>query len=1438
MIVQNNNIQQAILNLKDGVFQNLLLYQNSKNTQAVPFQLQSDYNLEITIDNCLFQNITLQSIQFTLTYSTSALWIQNYVGNVLIKNSQFYNSNSNSEYGLIYIQANQITLDTVQFRNFTFPQDKTSPMFQQNGAMLNAKAEVIKIQKSNFNQATAIKGSFLYLISFGQLFQVSISDTTFSEGYALLDGGAIYIDSGGQQLQFDCQNCQFSNLYTLSQFASTIGQEKYQIGKSKVQNEIKFQGGFIKNIFGVTENQFIDVSNSNLQFSQIPTITSEQFDSNTEPQQQYITKYKGLQQQATLVNLQKSSLKIQESKFSNIKIQSFNSVLPLLISSTSSNITISNTKFEDSVFTNSAIYTLQSNIQLQNVSFNNVVQAATNRRTLQQDIYSNPSPIGASLIICQQSTVSIQQKSSFIGTSCKSNCNGGAIQLLQSTISIDDTIFQKIDSSFGGAIYIEGINNTNTISNTQFMSCISQNDGGALYLKALQQDKFDLTLQGSSFVKNSCKSRGGAIYVDSDVMNSLKQTIQIVNSQIIHNQASIGGGIFQQNISINTQKNNIIDSNTGTIYGNDSISYPSKLKVSNMDEFLKINLGMLEENKIVINDFRSGANLTNIQFVLLNDKDEVIYPITQEDYDTYKLSVAFDPKTPNIIQYSIDGSIQASYNKQLQAFNFENITLVGKPGSSAYIQFSSKQIYVVDSQQANFIQNYTFNILINFRLCGPGEQIAQIGQVTQCQQCPVNYYSFNVENCQDCPTGATCNGGTNVVANKGYWRKSHFSSLIISCSNLPDNCAGGDYGDNICYEGHIGALCEECDIYGNYWGESYAKSSKYSCTKCSEIKGNIWIVVLMTIWTLISMCLAIKGDVDQLKERAAFLTIQKNLQKKCSNKYLQRNLTPNQKTELQSFSTITKQKTQNQIKERQQKQKIIRTDEEKSGVYIKMLTNYVQIVGSIATFNLSIPSGIFEFPQSVGQPLKQTMNSLDCALQEMNSSIPIIYLRLLFSVLIPFIYMAIFLFCMLLYFLYKKSTADKNNSKKEQFPWYILATAIMFLIIYVQPDLVAQIIALLSCREIGDTEYILSNVSFICYNKEHIFYALILIVPMLLIWMIILPGILFILLRRNRQNLDSIEVKLKYGFLYKEYQTHAFYWEFIKMAEKLAIILALNFYSQSINTKAILVFVVITSYGLLAMIIHPYLESDVNEIDVNSTHICALTVLLGLFMYQNKYPYFVYSALVLIVAINAWFLIKLLNKIIGGYLPKIKQSLQQLVKTLSAKISYFKKFVKDEEKNKKQMKPEVKEKLLFLCKKFAALDPQKKKKIYIEAYELRLVEEYRHIFDRSQFQQLVDQENPTQQKTEANFLESSKLIQQEKEDTNLRDNKQKDNLESLFNLHKKQDSDNNLIQNENNQTNTSRTEEKPKSKFYIEAFGETLKEDQVNIEMKKESDDD
>lgn len=99
----------------------------------------------------------------------------------------------------------------------------------------------------------------------------------------------------------------------------------------------------------------------------------------------------------------------------------------------------------------------------------------------------------------------------------------------------------------------------------------------------------------------------------------------------------------------------------------------------------------------------------------------------------------------------------------------------------------------------------------------------------------------------------------------GYWRPFSNNNVIESCQNGVTNCNGGwTPGDMSCASGHIGALCESCDIYGTR-GESYSISSKYSCGSCSStVETNSLAVVGIALFTLVSMAFSVKGILDMI----------------------------------------------------------------------------------------------------------------------------------------------------------------------------------------------------------------------------------------------------------------------------------------------------------------------------------------------------------------------------------------------------------------------------------------------------------------------------------------------------------------------------------------------------------------------------------------------
>lgn len=79
----------------------------------------------------------------------------------------------------------------------------------------------------------------------------------------------------------------------------------------------------------------------------------------------------------------------------------------------------------------------------------------------------------------------------------------------------------------------------------------------------------------------------------------------------------------------------------------------------------------------------------------------------------------------------------------------------------------------------------------------------------------------------------------------------------------------------------------------------------------------------------------------------------------------------------------------------------------------------------------------------------------------------------------------------------------------------------MFLFIYLQPDLVYEAIDLISCREIADNKYILSNVSFEC-NSDYKKYEFGLVYPIFILLAFAFPLSFLIILTKNRQKLRKI----------------------------------------------------------------------------------------------------------------------------------------------------------------------------------------------------------------------------------------------------------------------------------------------------------------------------
>jgi len=86
---------------------------------------------------------------------------------------------------------------------------------------------------------------------------------------------------------------------------------------------------------------------------------------------------------------------------------------------------------------------------------------------------------------------------------------------------------------------------------------------------------------------------------------------------------------------------------------------------------------------------------------------------------------------------------------------------------------------------------------------------------------------------------------------------------------------------------------------------------------------------------------------------------------------------------------------------------------------------------------------------------------------------------------------------------------------------------------------------------------------------------------MIILWFFVLPLILFVVVFRNRTTLYEKDVKARYSFLYRGYKAKKYYWEFIVMIRKyalMAIVIFGSFHSPNLQFYACLYVIIIAYY--------------------------------------------------------------------------------------------------------------------------------------------------------------------------------------------------------------------------------------------------------------------
>ncbi|EAR88310.3 transmembrane protein, putative (macronuclear) [Tetrahymena thermophila SB210] len=739
--------------------------------------------------------------------------------------------------------------------------------------------------------------------------------------------------------------------------------------------------------------------------------------------------------------------------------------------------------------------------------------------------------------------------------------------------------------NFGGCLNF--INTFDTIQNqvieiwgTTFQQCRSNYLGGAI--------------SGTSFIGIynyfiECSSQiGGAIYV-----------VQGLNSDI-------------------DQDHNKFQQNKAYLAANTFNKSPLKLKI----------LEILEINQINFNDKNLFTQTNQYLYPGLTYVIRLSLEVDGEQHNEYTNNNNFG----NLYQLLVSPSqnfISQTPN-QLYSINFPFILWSAKD-----ISFSGKQEIELEAIQIYLAQLYTlkesqYKVYNGCKEQGMEKVYLDKYSRTQficqyCEQMKVSYYGV----CQQCQVEyfQQCYGNYSELKSS-YWRSIYSAEPqdIYYCSNNPSSCQGGSgIGNELCYEGHVGAQCLDCDLYGTYWNERFSKEGFFQCVKCSSISSNtIKIIVLLTI-LMLSLPFILYSTFKKLKNEILALYLSK-----------------------MGIFFIRKTLQQQTL----------------TSTYIKILLFHTQIYFISNQFTkVNILSTLFNFQFLFYNPLSSSFLSLNCLISQYKpESTNIGYTELLLTFIIPIFICSLTIIVSFCIFILKRKLFIRSLYMS------ILTFIYMFMIVFYSILLEKTLSSFFCLKLDKDKYYSLIDLSLECGNSSELYKIQCLSLVILILFLVVFPFVVFAKLIQSRKRLNKVKVKFTFGFLYIEYKTKFFYWEMVRIFVKSLIILFYVYLKQYPQISLTTISIILFCYVMALKSFNPFISSFLNNLEIISTIISNM-ILLSSTMYlqqnqngDNNFQDFKIALYLIIQLCNMMFFFYCIWLIIMSFLEKYIQKLQKCLK--------------------------------------------------------------------------------------------------------------------------------------------------------------------------------
>ena len=422
-------------------------------------------------------------------------------------------------------------------------------------------------------------------------------------------------------------------------------------------------------------------------------------------------------------------------------------------------------------------------------------------------------------------------------------------------------------------------------------------------------------------------------------------------------------------------------------------------------------------------------------------------------------------------------------------------------------------------------------------------------QVSVSQCIPCKEYTFLIEPtfmCNTCPTGGICPGGAVILPKPGYWRSSSLSEIVYACP-----CSEACIGNTTEFDYQGGCSEGYYGVMCNTCKAGYTRAGSSTCIQCPSTTNGVLLLLFIISIVLILAIALVKSSI-----KSAF-----------SPKALH-------------------------------------------SIYIKILTNYLQLMFLTAQFEFNWPSYVLQLlnAQKVIVSSTDSIFSIDCYLRTSASSRPedSYYYKIILITLMPII-LFIVSFIIWVGICFTKETY--SYLKRELF----LTMIIVFFLVY--PNISMICFANFSCIYIDKLGYYLkNNYAIECSGERYTQYYLIVVFPSIVVWIVGLPAIILAAMIKRKRFLHQDYYKVVFGFLFNGYKKSIFFWEFGILYRKVLIISIVTFFTNvSTLTQAVSILLLLNLSIFLHLKLRPYVSNELNNMEMQALVTSAVTLYCGVY---------------------------------------------------------------------------------------------------------------------------------------------------------------------------------------------------------------------------------